>query len=449
MAELEAQREENNKLISQYEEELAQYQSDQKEEEAYQAVLQEKIDAVQANMEILDTELETIKENIYNTEQEIDDLEVTIAAQEVSIEEGLEQFKARLRAMYVSGSDSLASALVGATDFYDLLSKYELISCVARHDDELVTSLKEELEAYNENLDILTARKLELDEEEKQAEEKREEMQASMDELSSLYEDSIAEQERLAEEEANVNARISTLEEDNATLAAAEEELQAAIERAAAEEQAAREEAERLAAEEAAKATSTTTTTSTEQTTTTTKAELANSELDSTSSSSSSSSSVTTAETTVATTATTASASYSSSSFGWPCPGYYYVSSTYGYRWGSLHKGYDIAQNAGAAVVASQSGTVIAVYSSCSHNYGKSSNCCGNGYGNYVLISHGNSYTTMYAHMASVTVSVGDTVSKGQTIGYVGSTGYSTGFHLHFEIRVNGTAVNPSSYLNY
>ena len=141
---------------------------------------------------------------------------------------------------------------------------------------------------------------------------------------------------------------------------------------------------------------------------------------------------------------------YSDSSFGWPCPGHFYVSSTYGYRWGSLHKGIDISQNKGADVVASKSGKVIRAVSSCTHNYGKSSNCCGNGYGNHVIIMHDDgTYSTLYGHMERIVVSVGDSVKKGDTIGYVGSTGYSTGFHLHFEIRKNGTPIDPSGYLNY
>ena len=58
-------------------------------------------------------------------------------------------------------------------------------------------------------------------------------------------------------------------------------------------------------------------------------------------------------------------------------------------------------------------------------------------------------YSTLYGHMERIVVSVGDSVKKGDTIGYVGSTGYSTGFHLHFEIRKNGTPIDPSGYLNY
>ena len=102
-------------------------------------------------MQILDTELEGIKKELYYLDIDINNLEDEISAQEVRIDKGLEEFKLRIRAMYINGNDSLISALAGATDFYDLLSKYELISRVAKHDDEFVTNLKEELESYEEN----------------------------------------------------------------------------------------------------------------------------------------------------------------------------------------------------------------------------------------------------------------------------------------------------------
>lgn len=133
----------------------------------------------------------------------------------------------------------------------------------------------------------------------------------------------------------------------------------------------------------------------------------------------------------------------------WPVPGFYRVSSPFGYRihpiFGTrkLHTGIDIGRNLdpaqsidGAAIVAAGDGEVIyATYSS--------------GYGNTVMIDHGNGVVSLYAHQRSggIRVSVGQQVSKGDRIGTVGSTGYSTGPHLHFEVRVNGTPVDPMDYL--
>lgn len=135
-----------------------------------------------------------------------------------------------------------------------------------------------------------------------------------------------------------------------------------------------------------------------------------------------------------------------SGDFAWPCPGYYTVTSPYGYRIHPIthtrkfHKGVDIAGSGikGKPIVAAADGTV----SIASYNTG--------GYGNYVMINHGtkdgDKYSTLYAHMTRYIVSVGQYVKKGQTIGYVGTTGASTGYHLHFEIRINGETTDPMDY---
>ena len=89
------------------------------------------------------------------------------------------------------------------------------------------------------------------------------------------------------------------------------------------------------------------------------------------------------------------------------------------------------------------------VNNSCSHDYAKDYSCgCGGGYGNYVLIDHGDGYSTMYAHLSTAYVSVGEYVEQGQAIGAIGCTCHSTGNHLHFEVRVDGVAYDPQDYLN-
>lgn len=140
---------------------------------------------------------------------------------------------------------------------------------------------------------------------------------------------------------------------------------------------------------------------------------------------------------------------FKSGRFTWPVPGYYNITSYYGYRVNpvsgiyKLHGGIDIASAGiyGKAIVAAADGVVV----SAGWNSG--------GFGNWVVINHGtsggNQFATLYAHMCSApVVSAGQSVSAGQTIGYVGSTGNSTGNHLHFEVRVNGSRVNPMSYFS-
>lgn len=138
-------------------------------------------------------------------------------------------------------------------------------------------------------------------------------------------------------------------------------------------------------------------------------------------------------------------------SFIWPAPGQSYISSPYGRRNGTMHRGIDIgdAGIGGKKIVASKSGTVKMVVNTCPHDYAKDYSCgCGGGYGNYVLIDHGDGTSTMYAHQRNVVVSIGQAVSQGQTIGYVGCTGHSTGNHLHFEIRINGSQDDPTGYVH-
>ena len=137
----------------------------------------------------------------------------------------------------------------------------------------------------------------------------------------------------------------------------------------------------------------------------------------------------------------TGTGSTATGTYIWPCPSSTYVTSAFGMREHPLfgderpHSGIDISGSAGSEVMAADSGTVaVATYSS--------------SYGNYVTIYHSNGDYTLYAHMSSLAVTAGQNVTQGDVIGYVGSTGWATGPHLHFEIRVNGSTVDPLSYFS-
>lgn len=100
-----------------------------------------------------------------------------------------------------------------------------------------------------------------------------------------------------------------------------------------------------------------------------------------------------------------------------------------------MHTGVDIPASQGASIIAADSGTVIfAGWMT--------------GYGQVTVVDHSNGMSTLYAHQSALLVGVGTNVSKGQTIGKVGSTGWSTGPHLHFEVRINGTPTDPTGYIN-
>ena len=116
----------------------------------------------------------------------------------------------------------------------------------------------------------------------------------------------------------------------------------------------------------------------------------------------------------------------------WPVHGV--LTSSYGWRWGRMHEGIDLAVSSGTPVVASAAGTVIVA------------GWLG-GYGNLVVVDHGNGMSTAYGHNTSVAVGVGQSVAQGQLVAYSGNTGHSTGPHVHFEVRINGSPVDPLGYL--
>ena len=135
-----------------------------------------------------------------------------------------------------------------------------------------------------------------------------------------------------------------------------------------------------------------------------------------------------------------ATSQYTGGAMAWPVPASHRITSPYGYRIHPIlkvkkfHSGIDIGAGSGSSIIAAADGKVTM-----SKYYG--------GYGNTVMIDHGGGMVTLYAHCSKLNVSVGQKVSKGQTIALVGSTGQSTGPHLHFEVRKNGATQNPTSYV--
>jgi murein DD-endopeptidase MepM/ murein hydrolase activator NlpD len=134
----------------------------------------------------------------------------------------------------------------------------------------------------------------------------------------------------------------------------------------------------------------------------------------------------------VQSTAPTSGSAPSASGFIWPVSGP--LTSTFGPRWGRMHEGIDVSGATGTPIASAAAGTVII-----SGPQG--------GYGNLVVVDHGGGVSTAYAHLSSIAVGVGQAVAQGSVVGGLGNTGNSTGPHLHFEVRINGAAQNPLSYL--
>ncbi len=146
----------------------------------------------------------------------------------------------------------------------------------------------------------------------------------------------------------------------------------------------------------------------------------------------------------------------SNTGFQWPVSGFFYVSA--GYKSNDAvhkgnHNGIDIAGGniAQQPIRAIADGVVDKTYNGCIHNYKKYGNCCGNGYGNYAVVNHGtmtvngvsSNYVAWYAHATKIIVSPGQQVKQGDIIGYVGTTGWSTGYHLHLGVTRNGGWIDP------
>lgn len=409
---IEQEKADNIREIEEIEKKIEKLQKISDTEAEYQEAIQDKIDLQNRNLQLVNEKLEDLHKKIKSNKEKISQLEIDIKNKQKDIDKGMEEFKARLRAMYVSGNDSLASALVGATDFYDMLSKLELISQVSKHDNELIESLKTQLHQLQESQAQLDIEQSELNSNIKEQEDNREEFQEAIDELQTIFNDSKEAQDAAKLELASKQRSKEAIEADNK---AKDDEIEIIKDAIARQNE---------------KNNNSQTNNSSPDTS---DDNDYNNDNDSSSDNNSNddynddndndnSDNDTNDE--------PSGPSYSGGALAWPVPSSYGVTSEFGYRWGTNHNGIDIAGSSGATITAAEGGTVILVSSGCTHNYPKDGSCgCGGGYGNYVLIDHGNGISTLYGHCTSVFVSSGQYVSRGESIASVGTTGFSTGNH--------------------
>lgn len=351
----------------------------------------EYVDTLKAQISTVQQQIDIINERIFTLDKRITELTDEIAEKDERIAKNIVLLKKRIKALYLAGETSTLDIILGAKDFGDLLDKASIMKAIAKHDDALINQLKSDMESIKVERETIEQDKITVAEEKKN-------LDAKKDELESLYDESSSVLSKLEGEQAKL---LDQMDENNAEM----QKIQAEIEAYYEQQRRAAEEAERQRRAKANAA-------ATPSANATEPSEPSSSEAPSTS---------------------------PTGSYTWPVPGYYYISSDFYDSAGrsSHHGAIDIAGSGiyGAPVVAADGGTVI---TACSDGWG-------GGYGNYVVIDHGNGRSTLYGHMSRVVVSSGQRVSKGETIGYVGSTGYSTGPHLHFETRNYGTRYNPMS----
>lgn len=363
---------------------LEQLRADEAQKQEYQETLQQQIDVLQNQITTARQDIQTLNASIYEL-----DLKLEKSREEAA--DTLEQFRQRVVAIYRAGSVSTLEILLNSTSFSDFSMRSEMLSNMSRHDQELIDKIKAYMESTRDEREEREKQKAMVAELQKGMEEKQEE-------LGQLYEENAAAIEEL---QGAQNAASEALTVNEEEMAARDKELQDII-----AEQKRKEEEARKRAEEAA----------------------ANSGGGGGSTAPGGQGDVT----------FTPGGTGGVEGFHpcWPMPGVTYISDEFGGARG--HKGMDIAGPYGQAIVAAESGTVVRAWTS---------DTWGMGWGYHVMIYHNGTYSTLYAHMSAVAVSNGQTVSQGQIIGYEGSTGDSTGPHLHFEVYQNGERVNPRNFL--
>ena len=384
---------------SEYDAQISEVKAKQEQNEAEAAELNARLDALRSETADAEAYQATLVEQIQNYQESIDlararidELNDSISALEDEIEKAdaeyadtLEQLKVRLSALYKAGGDlTTLQILLDSTSLYDFSIRSEAMESVTRHDKQLMEQIKEYMLLTQEQRDELKVQKEELADQKKDLESKQADLQVMEEENARLIEE-------LQIQSAEAEDLIAENEAERAEYLS---QLETLIDQRS--EQAAREEEERQQA-------------------------LQNQQNQSGGAAGSGSNN----DSSVLNTG--------SLSFSWPLAGYGYESITQ-YYGNNGHRGLDIGIPSGTPIYASESGQVI------SAEYHWS-------WGNNVLIWHNDTYSTRYAHCSSLAVSAGEYVQKGQVIGYAGSTGNSTGNHLHFEVYQNGDRVNPSNFV--
>lgn len=367
-----------------------------KEKEKEEKSLQKKIDVLDDKIEVLNSYLTALELQITTNNRETE-------KKQTEIEANINGFKNRLRTMYLAGSSTYSTMLMESDSFYDILMRMELIERVAKHDNAIIDTLmksKAELEKEHQKLEEskkeYDKQMAEYDKEKAKLDKLYNSTEKTKKELEKKKKKMLKESDAIGDERSMKEADLAGImkssmggtterdEEVRATMALADMRLRD-LRKAISERL---KNGERIDPYEC------------------------------------------------------------QYDFGWPVPGVYNITSGVGSRWGSYHAGIDIMGEHGDEIHASESGVVLRTNTVCPHDYGKNGSCgCGGGYGKFVVIDHGNDFITLYGHMSEVLVEPGDRIKKGQLIGKMGSTGFSTGDHLHFELRYQGYITNPVMYV--
>ena len=431
MAELEQEVDRLDGEIEANKQKLAEYANKRESQEAYLQTVQEQIDAVQKKADTLNTQIKTLDNEIVGYDNQLKQLsneinvledEVKLATRQIretkqKIEDSKESLSGKLRSNYITGSETTLKILMGADSLASFLTRLEMMRRISENEKKVINDFKEEVEQLRIARQSLEKKQSELEEKQAQVTEtkaltvekkaeltaKQQDYQDTIDELEADYQKSENYIKQLDKDSAAYQNYVKKLEQDR--------------------ENADREIDELIRALTATSAPPTTVGPSGET------ISIANGDP---------------SDLTTTTEPTTIPEGYIQTEiWAWPLANYpCYISSPFGYRdWriggNAFHGGTDIAGSGiyGQPIFASRSGYVAAAV------WGTT------GYGRYVVLDHCDGFVTIYGHCSNLTVTQGQYVVQGQQIANVGSTGNSTGPHLHFEVRYNGVKQNPMNFV--
>lgn len=368
----------------------------QKQIKAYDdtiALLGEQIDELNSKIRKLDGEIAEFEAKIKSLEESIEKINNQVAEKQAEVDKAYDLLSDRLCAAYMAGETSALEIFLSAKDFSDFISRSELVYQIAKHDTEIVETVRESISELNQMIQDLDSKKADLEESKVLLDNQRAELDSSRE---TVKKNKAAVDQKVATIQSKinkVNSYIGNLNKQSA-------QYKKLIDKANAEKAAFKNEIDKLVNNVGSQGDGVVDNGPTNH-------------------------------------------NFELSTKGIICPLQGAAVEIREYSWNHVKRGYHNRATDMGSKYGSSNGRPI--YSVAGGKVIKAAYSSYNG--NYILIDHGSGVVTYYGHCSSMAVSTGTSVSQGQIIGYVGSTGYVTGPHLHFELRVNGTQVAPEDYL--